>query len=173
MKKLILPLMILVAMGCNTYCPECEHFMLTGHEAWCSEAFVDERTHEISEAELEDVVVAEVKEIEEPMDDDTDELRFVNKFKLSYYDCCPQCTDYYYIRKTASGTTPTAHRTIAADTSILPMGTHVYIDGLGEYVVEDTGSAINGYVLDVYVNNHSEIPSCGIEYRDVYVIERR
>lgn len=160
MKK-VLPLMLLVLIGASTFCPECEHFMPTGHEAWCSEAFVDERTHEIVEPE-----------IEEPMDEDTEVVRYINEFKLTYYDCCPQCTDYYYINQTASGTTPTAHRTIAADTSILPMGTHVYIEGLGEYVVEDTGSAINGYVLDVYVNNHSEIPSCGIEYRKVYVIER-
>ena len=46
--------------------------------------------------------------------------------------------------------------TVAADTSVLPYGTVVYIEGIGLRVVQDTGSAVVGNKLDVAVKTHSE-----------------
>ncbi len=56
---------------------------------------------------------------------------------------------------TASGTTPTAGRTIATDPSVIPLGTKVLIDG-HEYVAEDTGGAIGGQRVDIFFSSHSE-----------------
>lgn len=43
---------------------------------------------------------------------------------------------------TASGKRTREGHTIAADPKVLPIGTQVYIEGLGTRTVEDTGSAI-------------------------------
>lgn len=42
---------------------------------------------------------------------------------------------------------------IAADTRILPVGTVVLIDGMGTFVVKDTGGAIKGNRIDIWMNS--------------------
>ena len=44
--------------------------------------------------------------------------------------------------------------TLAADTSIFPFGTIIYIPGYGYGRVEDRGSAITGYHLDLFYRTH-------------------
>ena len=39
---------------------------------------------------------------------------------------------------------------------MLPIGTKVYIPGYGQGVVEDTGPAIQGYRLDIYMDSQDE-----------------
>jgi len=56
---------------------------------------------------------------------------------------------------TASGTRA-AHGTVAADTSVLPLGTIVYVPGYGYGRVEDRGGAIVGNHLDVWFPSHEE-----------------
>jgi uncharacterized protein YabE (DUF348 family)/3D (Asp-Asp-Asp) domain-containing protein len=51
---------------------------------------------------------------------------------------------------TASGTTVKEGRTIAVDTSVIPMGWWVYIEGVGLRRAEDKGGAIKGNKIDVY-----------------------
>lgn len=57
---------------------------------------------------------------------------------------------------TSSGARVTAGVTVAADTSVFPYGTVLYIEGVGIRVVQDTGSAIKKHKLDVAVPTHSE-----------------
>lgn len=45
---------------------------------------------------------------------------------------------------------------VAADTSIYPMGTQLEIDGIGTYTVHDVGGGIKGNRLDVYFDNHED-----------------
>lgn len=81
-------------------------------------------------------------------------LAYQGEFKITAY-CCEE---YPHIcggnGVTASGTKPTPGTTIAADWSILPAGTWVYIEGIGLRRVEDTGSAIKGNRIDVAVDTH-------------------
>jgi len=49
------------------------------------------------------------------------------------------------------------YSTIAADPSIFPIGTILYIPGYGYGVVADTGSAINGNRLDLYYPTVSDV----------------
>lgn len=78
---------------------------------------------------------------------------------------------------TATGTTVTEGRTIAADWTVLPPGTVVEIEGLhGQYTVEDRGGAVKGKHIDLYIQNLNEAKAWGRQTRSVQVItwgERR
>lgn len=73
--------------------------------------------------------------------------------------------------RTASGSLATEGRTIAVDTSVIPMGWWVYIEGVGFRKAEDRGTAINGNEIDVYFSTRSEALQFGRVYgRTVYII---
>lgn len=86
--------------------------------------------------------------------------RYMGKFKLTFY--AGDST-------TASGRTPRVNHTIAADTSILPMYTKVYIEGWGTYTVEDRGGAIKGKKIDIFVSSNSLANRYGVQYANVYL----
>jgi 3D (Asp-Asp-Asp) domain-containing protein len=50
---------------------------------------------------------------------------------------------------------------IAADTRILPIGTIVIIDGMGTFIVKDTGGAIKGNRIDIYMPSISQARKFG------------
>lgn len=68
----------------------------------------------------------------------------------------------------ANGNYPTEGYTIASNT--LPIGTRVYIEGIGERVVEDTGG-MAGNVIDIYMGDPSSCIQFGRQSGAVYVIE--
>ena len=57
---------------------------------------------------------------------------------------------------TASGAEAVQGVTIAADWSIYPPGTVLFVEGLGEMIVQDRGGAISGQKIDVFFNNHED-----------------
>ncbi len=59
--------------------------------------------------------------------------------------------------------------TIAADTSIFPFGTVMYVPGYGYGVVEDRGGAIQGYKLDLYFSTHRQALEWGRQRKVVKV----
>lgn len=64
------------------------------------------------------------------------------------------------------------YSTIAADISIFPLGTILYIPDYGYGVVADTGSAIKGHKIDLYYETVDEVyEEWGKKYVDVYIIE--
>ncbi len=82
-----------------------------------------------------------------------------------------QITGYYGNGKTNSGTWPKADHTIAADTTILPMGTKVFINHT-VYTVEDIGSAVKGNLIDIYYNSYEEafgVTALGHRFAEVFV----
>ncbi|MEI3240736.1 MAG: SH3 domain-containing protein [Lachnospiraceae bacterium] len=87
-------------------------------------------------------------------------------FKITAYCPCSTCNGSN-AGKTASGATPSPGWTIAADTSVLPMGTVVKIEGLGEREVQDTG--VYGNTIDLLVSSHSDTYDWGVRYREVWV----
>ena len=79
-----------------------------------------------------------------------------------------RCTGYVATGNAcASGVMPESGVTIASNS--LPMGTRVYIEGIGERVVEDTGG-MSSNVIDVFVDSTSEAYALTGDY-EVYVIE--
>lgn len=51
---------------------------------------------------------------------------------------------------TATMTIPQPEHTIAVDPSVIPLGSRVWIEGLGWRTAEDTGGAIKGNIVDIY-----------------------
>ena len=92
------------------------------------------------------------------------------------YCSCPICVGSNSGTITASGTTPTANRTVAASSNFA-FGTKLYIPGFkdsgsgGIYLVEDRGGAIQGNRIDVYFNSHSEALTFGKRTMKAYVIQ--
>jgi 3D (Asp-Asp-Asp) domain-containing protein len=84
-------------------------------------------------------------------------------------------TAYSIEGKTASGVR--ARRGIvAADTRVLPLGSRIRVHEAGqyngEYVVRDTGPAINGREIDIYVPNDAEAKRFGRRAVKVEVLSR-
>lgn len=75
------------------------------------------------------------------------------KYTLTGYCPCYTCSEGYGTQ-TKSGRRAKADHTIAADLTVLPLYTDVYIDGMGEYTVEDRGGGVKGRHIDVYFNKH-------------------
>lgn len=94
--------------------------------------------------------------------------------KITFYG--PQkMKDGSYSKSTASGTTCTEGRTVAADWSIFPKGTKIYIEndplgGDGYYTVEDKGGAVKGYIIDIYAED-GETGNHATCYRNVSVVK--
>ncbi|WP_019537140.1 3D domain-containing protein [Paenibacillus ginsengihumi] len=72
---------------------------------------------------------------------------------------------------TSSGSKAEEGRTIAVDPSVIPIGTLVYIDGIGLRKAEDTGSAIKGARVDVFMNDVKQAIQFGVKKNvKVYVL---
>ncbi|PWK10276.1 3D domain-containing protein [Tumebacillus permanentifrigoris] len=73
---------------------------------------------------------------------------------------------------TASGKYVKDHQTIAVDPAVIPLGTKVYIEGIGVRIAEDTGGAIIGNRIDVYMNDLSAAVQFGYKKSiKVYVLD--
>lgn len=92
------------------------------------------------------------------------------------YDNCPICTgkteDDPAFGITSSGIPATPERTIAVDPEVIPIGTWVYIEGLGVYRAEDTGGAIKGNRIDVFMPTHEDALNFGVQEFDVFLVEQ-
>lgn len=54
--------------------------------------------------------------------------------------------------------------TIAVDPRVIPLGSLVYVEGYGKAIAADTGGAIKGHIIDVFLNSSSECKSWGRKY---------
>ena len=62
--------------------------------------------------------------------------------------------------------------TIAVDPKVIPLGTKVYIPQFGKvFVAEDTGSAIKGKKIDIFMNSYKEAIKWGIREIDIIVLD--
>lgn len=87
-------------------------------------------------------------------------LEYVGKFYITMYAATvEQCGNDLGI--TASGRKvtddPTCH-TVAVDPSVIPLGSYLIIEGYEGIIfrADDTGSAINGYDIDIFTTSEAE-----------------
>lgn len=70
-----------------------------------------------------------------------------------------------------SGTTATGinlrddpnQKVIAVDPTIIPLGSRVWVDGYGEAIAADTGSAIKGHKIDVFIPTEKDAIDWGVK----------
>lgn len=92
-------------------------------------------------------------------------------FNVTAYCTCRVCCGVYSGRnRTASGTVPTSNRTVAVDTSVIPFGTRLVINGQ-VYVAEDVGGAIRGKHIDMFFYTHAEAVRWGKRYMEVFLYD--
>ena len=93
-----------------------------------------------------------------------DEVSYENQIKSEFEP------NSYYNAEMRECAVVEAGRTIAVDSSVIPLGSEIVIDG-HTYVAEDTGSAIKGNRIDIYFDTHQEALNFGVQYADVYIIK--
>lgn len=91
----------------------------------------------------------------------------IGTFVITHYCDCTICCGPNAAGITATGTTPKANHTIAVDPDVIPLGSTVIINGQ-KYVAEDTGGAINGNRIDIYMDSHSAALAAGRKSARVY-----
>ena len=96
---------------------------------------------------------------------------YLGKFKITHYCACTKCCGKNAQGITASGKRVEENKTIAVDPKVIKLGSQVYIDGYGYMEAQDTGSAIKGNIIDVYVADHQEALNLGVKYKDVYLVK--
>jgi 3D (Asp-Asp-Asp) domain-containing protein len=89
------------------------------------------------------------------------------RFKLTAYSG-PQLGQGRPI--TATGTVARAGRTVAVDPAVIPLGSRIHIEGLGERIAEDVGGAVKGHHIDVYLPSGPEARRFGIRRGTVRLI---
>lgn len=105
-------------------------------------------------------------------------LKYVGKFQATFYSEWDdgKLPEHPTFRITALGTIPKEWRTLAADPSVIPLGSIVYIPqfadkpNFGLFLVEDTGLVIKGNIIDVYVNSPQQALQKMREEVDVYLV---
>jgi 3D (Asp-Asp-Asp) domain-containing protein len=85
-----------------------------------------------------------------------------------------EATAYTIEGTTASGK-QTRHGIVAADPKILPLGSRIRVSDAGsysgDYEVADTGPAINGHEIDIYIQNGAEAKRFGRRTVQVEVLQ--
>lgn len=94
-------------------------------------------------------------------------------FKVTHYCGCSKCcgkwsSGYEDIATGACGTKLKAYQSIAVDSKVIPLGTILHDSTGKQYVAEDTGSAINGYRIDIFTGNHQEAKELGVKEIELY-----
>ena len=91
----------------------------------------------------------------------------LGRFKLTAYSG-PQGGKARAI--TATGTSARAGRTVAVDPKVIPLGSRIYIDGIGERIAEDVGGGVKGHHIDVYLPSVPAATRFGVQRSTVSVI---
>ncbi|WP_042346870.1 LysM peptidoglycan-binding and 3D domain-containing protein [Bacillus massiliigorillae] len=87
----------------------------------------------------------------------------------AYSETCDECTGI-----TATGFNLKANpgaKVIAVDPNVIPLGSKVYVEGYGYATALDTGGAIKGNRIDVYIPNESEVNQWGVKQVKVQILD--
>lgn len=100
-------------------------------------------------------------------------------FRLTAYCPCEECCGYWAtvrpkdrqgnpIIYTSSGAIAKAGTTIAVDPEVIPYGTKLKIND-NIYIAQDSGSAIKGNRIDIYIEDHKTALKHGVREAEVFI----
>ncbi|MBF0488701.1 MAG: 3D domain-containing protein [Nitrospirae bacterium] len=92
-----------------------------------------------------------------------------DEFEVTAYEPSGKsCGKWAKFGITKSGTSPNRLRTVAVDPDVIPIGSLVYIEGIGWRVAEDTGSRVKGKIIDLFCETVKEAREFGRQKKTVY-----
>lgn len=121
------------------------------------------------QAEQKTVITKEVVKYEKLSTDKVQSFTADVSAYTAGYESCGKLPNHPAYGITANGN-KVRRGIIAADTNILPFGTKVYIEDLGIFVVDDTGSAIKGNRIDIYMDNLDEAVKFGRQNKKLIIL---
>lgn len=84
-----------------------------------------------------------------------------------------EATAYTYTGyRTATGL-KTRRGIVAVDPRVIPLGTKLYVEGYGPAVAADTGGAIKGNRIDVFLESESAARKWGRRYVNVHIVRKK
>lgn len=86
------------------------------------------------------------------------------------YGCTGKHPDDPWFGITASGRR-VEHGIVAVDRQVIPLGTHLYVEGYGFAIAADVGGAIRGYKIDLFMENLSDALRFGRRHLYVWILE--
>ena len=95
---------------------------------------------------------------------------YLGRFYITHYCPCSRCCGVGGGKVTASGTRPTAGRTVGVNPRLIKYGTKLKVGKRKGYVAEDTGGGIGWKHLDIFCNSHQEALNAGVSYQNVWAI---
>ena len=99
--------------------------------------------------------------------------KYIGTCRLTFYTPHELGASAANALRTATRTIPKEGRTIAVDPKIIPKNSLVYIEGWGYYIAEDTGSAIKGKRIDIFLNSYKMAKQLGNKQQArVYILQR-
>ena len=126
--------------------------------------------------EIELAIMPEAEYIEyEETEDLSIEYVSIGTFKLTHYCGCRRCCGKWSSGSEsdasgALGTKLTPYVSIAVDRSKIELGTVLYDSDGNKYIAEDTGSAIKGNKIDLFVGDHNEALKLGVKEIELFEI---
>lgn len=148
MKRLILPILFMLFMSIPTYAT---NVIMNGQYV-----IIDDEILEQEAPPIEDI-----SDALEEIDANLRPLEYLGEYTITYYCPCGKCNGYDKYGNPRSYDrygNSLIWGTVAVDPKVLPLQTHLIIDGYDmEFVARDTGSGVNGKHIDMYVPvSHSE-----------------
>lgn len=129
-----------------------------------TDAMINDLAGHVEELKLEkEVKEVELHQEEEPVEEEVIEPE--SKTPIGIYEL----TAYEWTgNPCANGNYPTAGYTVACNS--LPLGTRIYIEGYGEYTVEDRGGMADN-VIDIYMGDYDSCIQFGRRTATVSIID--
>lgn len=95
---------------------------------------------------------------------------YLGNFKVTGYTPSPSENGGYSVTAMGDNLWDSVGWAIAVDPKVIPLGTKVYIEGIGYRVARDTGGAIKGNKIDVLTSSNAESYAITGNY-NVYLVE--
>ena len=130
-------------------------------EVAAEKALQDERCREMYENRIEDYKLQAETSLDRVAKNSQNAEKgdFIGNYQLTAYIATGN--------RCASGVYPQVNHTVACNS--IPLGTKIYIEGYGEFVVEDTGG-MAGNVIDIFVADYGSAIQFGRRTANVYVV---
>ena len=126
-----------------------------------------EATEGSESIEVHEVDLGLGRDTKKPTEDHREPETYTVTAYCSCSKCCGEWSDWF----TYTGDLAHEGTTIAVDPEVIPLGTIVYIEGVGERIAQDIGGAIDGNEIDLFFYSHEAALAFGIQYLEVTVID--